>query len=421
MYRYFVITILSIFCAYGAVNEANVSESNASTNENLLILQALDAQQYGKFANAALLFEKLYEKSGQEEYLKNSIRLFLMTDNMSMTNDLVQKGLKNYPQDFEYERFNIAKLLKENNITAAQEAAIVLLKKERNEQNLKLIGTVFLYMQDYNASLGYFDEAYAISKNEQLLVQIADIELRLGKIDEAILRLETYTRMNGCSIGSCYKLIEIYSMKKNTNKMLDIYKRLYEKFKEDEYAQKIFEIFMFQNRRSEAISFLEKSRYKPDILIELYTVEKQYDKAVNLAKKSYEKTGNLEYLSKIAILEYEGADNKTDTLLNSVTDKFENSISSKSDALYLNYYGYLLINHDIDVQKGIDFVKIALQNQPDSPYYQDSLAWGFYKQKNCKDAYNIMQKVVEVLKDKEVLEHYNLIKECAVEGEEVKK
>jgi tetratricopeptide (TPR) repeat protein len=405
----------------GAANETNISKSSPSINENLLILQALDAQQYGRFADSALLFKKLYERSKQEEYLKNSIRLFLMTNNISMVDNLIQKGFKNYPQDFEYERFNVAKLLKENNITAAQKVSLALLEKERNEQNLKLVGTIFLYMQDYNSSLNYFNEAYAISKNEQLLVQIADIELKLGRTNEAISQLETYARMNGCSVGVCYKLIEIYGTQKDTNKMLNVYKRLYEKFEENEYAQKIFEILMFQDKRFEVINFLEKSGYRPDILIELYTMEKQYDKAVSLAKETYKKTGDLEYLSKIAVLEYESADNKTDALLSSVTDKFENSLSSKSDALYLNYYGYLLINHDIDVSKGIDFVKKALQNQPDSPYYQDSLAWGFYKQKNCKDAYDIMQKVIEILKDKEVLGHYDLIKACITKNKKVEK
>ncbi|MDR1555214.1 MAG: hypothetical protein LBS39_04210 [Campylobacteraceae bacterium] len=414
MYRYFAVIVLSVLCVYGAAGEVNSSK----ISENLLILQALDAKQHGKFEDAALLFQKLYERSKQEEYLKSSIRLFLMTDNASLSDSLVQKGLKSYPKDFEYERFNIAKLLKQNNITAAREAALALLEKDRSEQNLKLVGMVFLYTQEYSSSLKYFNEAYTFSRDEQLLIQIVDIELKLGKIDEAILQLETYVKMNGCSIGSCYKLIEIYGMQKNVNKVLDVYKRLYEKFKEDEYAQKIFEILMLQDKRLETIKFLEESKYKPDILIELYTVEKQYDKAVDLAKKTYEKTGNLEYLSKIAILEYESTDNKTDVLLNSVSDKFENSISDKSDALYLNYYGYLLIDHDMNVSKGIDFVKKALQLQPDSPYYQDSLAWGFYKQKNCKDAYDIIQKVTEILKDKEVLEHYDLIKKCAAENKE---
>jgi tetratricopeptide (TPR) repeat protein len=399
-----------MLCAYGAANKNSIAKSTA--NENLLILQALDAQQHGEFSDAAIYFKELYKKSGREEYLKSSIKLFLMTDNISLADGLMREGLKKYPKDFEYRRFNIAKLLKENNMTAALKESLALLEKDKSEQNLKLAGTVFFYMQDYNSSLNYFKKAYAISNDEQLLVQVADIELRLGRVDEAVSQLETYVKTNGCSIISCYKLIEIYGKQKNVDKVLNVYKKLYDKFKDDDYAQKIFEILILQNKRSEVVEFLEKSKYRPDILIELYTVEKQYDKAINLAKETYEKTGDLEYLSKIAILEYESADNKTETLLNSVASKFENSISSKSDSLYLNYYGYLLIDHDINIPKGIDFVKKALQYQPDSPYFQDSLAWGLYKQKKCADAYEIILKVVEALKDKEVLEHFDLIKTC---------
>jgi predicted Zn-dependent protease len=410
-----------MLCAYGSSSGSNTKKSGSLEIENLLILQALDAQQHGQFTDAAEYFKKLYERNEKEEYLKSSIRLFLMTNDTSLANDLVKKGLRKYPKDFEYERFNIARLLKENKIIAAKEASLSLLKKDRSEQNLKLVGTIFFYMQDYNSSLNYFNEAYSISNDEELLMQIVDIELKFGKIDEAILDLETYVKMNGCTINSCYKLIEIYSVQKNVDKVLSVYKRLYEEFEDDDYAQKIFEILMFQNKRSEAINFLKKSGYKPDILIELYTIEKQYDKAISLAKDTYEKTGNLEYLSKIAILEYESADNKTDALLSSISNKFENSISSQSDPLYLNYYGYLLIDHDMNVSKGIEFVKRALEYQPDSPYYQDSLAWGLYKQKKCKEAYEIIQKVIKVLNDEEILEHFTLIKECAVNDNEVEK
>ncbi|MDR0580090.1 MAG: hypothetical protein LBG21_05760 [Campylobacteraceae bacterium] len=421
MYRYFVTIILTMLCAYGASGESNTKKNRSLEIENLLILQALDAQQHGQFTDAAEYFKKLYERNGQDEYLKSSIKLFLMTNDTGLANDLVKKGLKKYPKDFEYERFNIAKLLKENKITVAKEASLSLLKKDRSEQNLKLVGTIFFYMQDYNSSLNYFNEAYAISNDEELLMQIVDIKLKLGKIDEAILNLETYVRMNNCTINSCYKLIEIYSVQKNIDKVLSVYERLYEKFENDDYAQKIFEILMFQNKRSKVIGFLEKSGYRPDILIELYTIEKEYDKAIDLAKNTYKKTGDLEYLSKVAILEYESADNKTDALLSLISEKFENSISNQSDALYLNYYGYLLIDHDMNVSKGIEFVKKALEHQPDSPYYQDSLAWGLYKQKKCKEAYDIIQRVIKVLNDEEILEHFALIKECAVNDSEVKK
>ncbi|MDR3346710.1 MAG: hypothetical protein LBS73_06010 [Campylobacteraceae bacterium] len=426
MYRYFTSVkryFLLLFFAFSLSLATPQSTSNVSIDkqifagEDLLILQALDAQQRGEYKNAASFYAELYEKSGREEYLKNSIRLFLAGDDMSVVEKLVQRGFKNYPQDFDYERFYIAKLLKENNISAAKDEALVLLGKENNEQNLRLAGSIYLYLQEYGTALDYLERAYTFSNNEQVLLQIVDINIRLGKTDEAISQLETYTRINGCSINSCYKLIDIYSKQKNIDGLFGVYKRLYDKFENDEYAQKVFEILIFQNKRAEAIKFLEQSKYRPEILIEMYTVEKQFDKAIALAKKIYDNTGDLEYLSKIAILEYESASKKTDALLSSVSEKFERSINDQSEPLYMNYYGYLLIDHERNITKGIDLVKQALYLQPDSPYYQDSLAWGLYKQKNCKEAYDIMQKVVEKLSDKEILGHFNLIKSCVISSE----
>jgi tetratricopeptide (TPR) repeat protein len=170
---------------------------------------------------------------------------------------------------------------------------------------------------------------------------------------------------------------------------------------------------MFQNRRKDAIKFLEESGYKPDILVELYTIEKQYDKAIALCDKIYKEEGDLEYLSKIAILEYENATRKSPALLESVTKKFDDSIDEHSDALYLNYYGYLLIDHDIDIPKGLELVRKALIQQPDSPYYQDSLAWGLYKQQKCVEAFDIIKAAAAKISDKEITEHLEKIQICA--------
>ena len=427
MYRRFTIIkiialLLLLTCPHSfayAQNASNVSVDKQSfEGEDLLILQALDAQQRGEYNSSASLYKKLYEKSGRDEYLKSSIRLFLASDNMSSVGDLIQIGLKTYPEDFDYERFSIAKLLKEDNISAAKDEALALIEKENNEQNLRLIGAIYMYLQDYNSALKYFDSAYTFSRNEQIMLQIADVYMKLGKTDEAIAQLETYTRLNGCVANSCHKLLEIYNKQKDLNGLLSVYKRLYDASFEDEYAQKIVEIFMFQNRRDEAMKFLEESGYKPDILMEMYIVEKQFDKAMALAKKMYDETGELEYLSKMAVVEYESAEKKTAEIIGSVSEKFEKSLNNESEPLYLNYYGYLLIDHDLNVAKGMELVEKALKGEPDSPYYQDSLAWGFYKQKKCAEAYSIMQKVTEKLNDKEILDHLKLIKSCLNEKTE---
>jgi len=105
--------------------------------------------------------------------------------------------------------------------------------------------------------------------------------------------------------------------------------------------------------------------------------------------------------------------------LKGISKKFENLLKMKTDALYFNYYGYILIDHDLDVPKGITYIKKALKLEPDSVYYLDSLAWGLYKTGQCKKSMDVMQKVLKLEggNDPEVLDHYEKIKTCKGKNE----
>ncbi|MDR1007111.1 MAG: hypothetical protein LBL65_00925 [Campylobacteraceae bacterium] len=415
MRRYIAaIILLSALCF---ANQNNTKES--FEGENLLILQALDAQKRGEGNISGTLFRELYEKTADETYIRNSIQLFLAANNWNDAKPLIQKGLEEYPEDNDYDRFYIALLVNEGNTSGALKLTEELIKREKTAQNMQLLGAIYFYQQEYDMALKYFEGAYNLAASEHLLIQIAELYIKLNQTPKAIAQLETYARLNGCTKLTCYKLIEIYGKERNINGVLNVYKKLYATFKDDNEAQKIFEILMFQNKQNEAVEFLEKSGSNQDILMEMYIYQKQYDKAIKLADTLYQETNNGEYLLKMAIYEYEGAQNKS-SVLQSVSEKFERYITDKSDALYLNYYGYLLINHDINITKGINLVQKALQLEPDSPYYQDSLAWGFYKQNRCQEALEIMKKVLEKLNDKEVIDHFETMQSCEIKNTESK-
>jgi tetratricopeptide (TPR) repeat protein len=407
MYRYIAaVILLSTLCF---ANQSGVKER--FKGEDLLILQALDAQKMGEGNISGALYRELYDKTNDEIYIRNSIQLFLSVGNWNEAKPLIQQGLEKYPQDSDYNRFYIAVIVNEGNIQDALKLAEELTKREKTAQNMQLLGAIYFYQQEYNMALKYFEGAYNLAATEHLLIQIAELYIKLNQASKAIAQLETYARLNGCTRLICYKLIEIYGKDKNINGVLNVYKKLYAAFKDEEEAQKIFEILMFQDKQNEAVEFLEKSGSNPDLLIEMYLIQKQYDKAIKLADTLYQETNNNEYLLKTAIYEYEGAQNKS-SVLRSVSEKFERYISDKSEALYLNYYGYLLIDHDVNITKGMGLVQKALKLEPDSPYYQDSLAWGLYKQNRCQEALEIMKKVLEKLNDKEVIEHFEAMKSC---------
>ena len=85
------------------------------------------------------------------------------------------------------------------------------------------------------------------------------------------------------------------------------------------------------------------------------------------------------------------------------------------DAMYLNYYGYVLIDHDLDVERGIKLVTRALKQEPTNTFYLDSLAWGLYKLGKCQEAYKIMKRVIAkegILQESEIRMHWESIREC---------
>jgi tetratricopeptide (TPR) repeat protein len=57
----------------------------------------------------------------------------------------------------------------------------------------------------------------------------------------------------------------------------------------------------------------------------------------------------------------------------------------------MNYYGYFLVNHGIDVERGIRFIRIALVDEPDNPYYLDSYGWAHYKKGEYSEAVRLLE------------------------------
>ncbi len=103
-------------------------------------------------------------------------------------------------------------------------------------------------------------------------------------------------------------------------------------------------------------------------------------------------------------------------MLKEFVRRFETALNEGSeDSVYLNYYGYTLIDKDLDVEGGMELIKRALKHQPDNSYYLDSLAWGYYKLNMCDEALRTMKRVVDMegLSEKEIATHWRAIQKCS--------
>ena len=226
--------------------------------------------------------------------------------------------------------------------------------------------------------------------------------------------METHVRMFGCSKYLCEKLAASYIEKNDRSGALETYKKLYFKLKDEKYIKQIIELSVVGSDIDGLIAFLKKSKKDENLLFEAYKYKKVNKHPAISAMKLYKKTKDLNYLAQAAIYKFESyPEKKPHTLIKESVKEPSIVTNGMQNDVYDNYLGYLLIDYDIDVSRGVELVKRALTKDPTSIFYKDSLAWGYYKQKKCVEAYEIMKTITAELKDdKTVIEHMEAIKKC---------
>jgi predicted Zn-dependent protease len=384
--------------------------------EDMYILFALRAEQINDYGAASKLFNQLYKKSGRKNYLYRSLENDLVAKKsqrvIKRVDDLTQGSF----DDFKLVRYKIIALIELQKYTKAQELALKLLEHSQLQEDYVLVANLYIQFKEYDTALKYLESAYIQNYDEMVLDKMAIVlYVNLHRTKDAIAQLETHSRVYGCSELICKRLLGIYSNENNIEGLLSVYLRLYDRQKDELTAKKIIQIYAYRQDYDALIEFLEKSNADDSTLLQLYSIKKEYTKGYKLADKLYKESSDVKYLAQSAIYEYEANPNSLDKeLLNRIIKKLKETVKTDASPLYLNYLGYILIDHDIDVEQGMQYIHRVLKLQPNSAYYLDSLAWGYYKLGNCKKAKKIIDKVVtlEGGDDPEVLSHLKEIQKC---------
>ncbi len=388
----------------------------AFDREDSYILFALRAEELKDYVAASELFTILYEKSLKQEYLYRSLQNDLLAKKYIKLIKRVDTHLEDSPQNPVLQRLKVVSLFDLNRLDEATTLSISLAKMTKNPNDYILASDVYSKRQEYDTALKYLESAYTKEYNEKILDRMSIIlYVNLNRKKEAIAQLETHSRMLGCSERICMRLIGFYSNENNVGGLLSTYLRLYESKKNEEVAKKIVQIYSYKKDYLALMDFLEHSSVDDEVLLQLYTASKNYDKAYALSQKLYERTSKIDYLGRSAIYEYESAKDKNKKeLLQRVVEKLKKVILEDQGPVYLNYLGYILIDHEIDVKIGMDYIERVLKMQPSSSYYLDSKAWGYYKLGECEKAHKLMQRVVKLEggNDPEVLLHMKKIENC---------
>jgi hypothetical protein len=422
MYKIFTLFLLLFFIGCSSHQKIVKPNEKAFAAEDGYILFALRAEQLRDYKTAAKLFNILYAKSLKKEYLYRFLEDKLKAKEY---NDVIKKvNLLNGTShaDNYLTRLKIVALINLNKLDEAQKLALKLAQKSKKAKDYLLVSDIYTKRKNFELALKYLEGAYVKNYNEKLLDKMAIIlYFNLNRKKEAIADLESHARIQGCSKLICNRLISFYSRENNVDGLLSVYKRLYSKEKSEAIAKKIIQIYAYKREYVQLMNFLEENPVDNDLLLELYVSGKNYFKASQLAFKLYNESGDIHYLGESAIYKYEALTKNSKKIskkdLKDIIMKMKRVIASNHDTLYLNYLGYILIDHDIDVKKGMHYIREVLKQEPDSGYYLDSLAWGYYKLHNCQKAKTIMQRVSTLKggEEPEVLEHIKKIDKCILE------
>ncbi len=415
----------SLSAATTVVHEELTPLHASIPSEDALIVQAVIHESAGDWNASREIYEKLFTLTGNKEYLIREAQDALTAKTgygHSIAN--LTRWVTRHPIDHDKQLYLVlAALYIESG--APQEADEIvdayLTKGNVDPLDLEEFGSLKIQLREYTDALALLKKAYAQAPNEQNALQIAALYLlKLKQPEKAETILEEQIKNDPeTSVGTYFKLIEMYAKAFKLDKVLDLYKKLYRKDPQKYFLQKIIEISLYQKDTEGLIRFLETTRGNDTLLYSIYRDNGFYDKAMEMAQKMYRKTDKASWLAEEAMLIYEKAQKAhqiTPEVLQQMSQLFEKAFAlGVKKGLYLNYYGYTLIEHDLDVDKGIGLVRRALGKDPDNVFFLDSLAWGLYKKGQCAKADKLMRRVLkkEGLKEQpEIKDHLRAIRAC---------
>ncbi|MEA1918995.1 MAG: hypothetical protein U9N52_04085 [Campylobacterota bacterium] len=392
------------------------SHKKAFEQEDTYILYALYAQEREEYEAAAGLYEMLYRNSGKDEYKYRELTNYSLAGDYDTLLKQSAYYIENEANDFKVRRFEVLALIAASRYDEGKVKALALVEESKVAEDYLLVSEIYVKEKRYDTAIKYLERAYTINYDEAILDQMAVVlYVNLDRKADAIAQLESHSRLHSCSQKVCMRLASFYSQDNNLDGMLSTYLRLYESEPNDEVGEAIVRIYSYQKNMPQLLLFLEKSRMRDPLLLQLYIEKGYYEKAAKLAKELYEEEGELGYLGQSAIFSYESAKDKNDkVMLENVMHTLKKVIREKPTPLLLNYLGYLMIDHQLDVAEGIKYVNRALEIEPASAFYLDSLAWGYYHQNRCDEALEIMKQVTDKIggDDEEVKMHIDAINEC---------
>lgn len=390
------------------------------------IVQAVSAYEAGDFNQSTALYLELFRQTGEGEYLIRAARQSLRAGGSdSRLAWRLQQWLRAHPKDpLAGRAARVLGLLwlEEGALERAHRLATEQLSRSEDPRDQILGAKIALKIGDYAAAVRFLHQAFLLSGNEDYLIEEAVlIEKKLHDPQRAAALLENYLRRHpDANVGIHFRLIALYTRMHRSDLVLRIYRLLYRRDPEEGFFQKIVTLYRQIGDSEGLMRFIEAHPKGHEAMLwALYLQKRRYDKALDLAQLRYKRTGDPCWLGREGVALYARARSRgrlDSQTLSRIETLFEKALrQGLKDLKLLDFYARVLIDEAGKVRQGIRVVRQALRQAPDNPLYLDTLAWGLYRQGDCKSAWKTMLPVVntQVVKDhSRIRRHLQAIRRC---------
>lgn len=420
--------VLRVFLGIGLCFLSGVN----AFSQDLHLAVSSDAFNRGDFATAKDGYLLLYEETKDIAYAKQAAMAAASMGDLQTATKLafLYQNITKNTQDVATNKILVDSYIRMGDVKKAISLLEFIKEKEDSLSVDNILGTLYLSQKEVDKAYQLLNGVYNETHDEVVLEKILTIYLAKNDKVATINLMTSHLKNYGCSDDLCKKSIDLFLRLGEVFQAEKIFSSIYEKSPTIESAGYFIWILTYQKKYKQAQEIAQKFPLNRHLLLDLYVAQKDFASASKQASLIYQEKKSPKYLALEAVYQYEAMESLEKTQgqsINAVIKKLELAIKERKkeasavkenfneqDAFFYNFLGYMLIDYDLDIKKGLDYVKVALSIDPSSISYVDSLAWGYYKLGKCAEAKKVFSTIPNenIQNEDELKIHFERINSC---------
>lgn len=397
----------------------------ANSNEDAAMLRGADSLYHQDFAGSFDEFIMLFDETQEPYYAKLAAQAAIGKGDLESAQQLAELYVK---LSGDHDDSIVNKILadsyaKQGQIAKALQVLERLYKQEPTPEIAEVLANMYMLNQQAPKAQQLYATLYAENRNTELLKKLLVCLAFQQKRQEALATLSGYLLEVGCDGVFCLESLRFYEDLQGLDMAKDVFEEIYKTNPTIPNATNFMRVLIALKDYQEAQGVARAFPFDKGLLLDLYVMQGDFVKAQKEAAHIYAQSGNPRFLALEAIYGFSALPQPTRTDAQAIAKKLDKAIALRQkealeskkkpapqdafqqevfqDAFFYNFYGYLLIDYEINIKRGIEYVKKALAIEPYAIAYIDSLAWGYYKLGDCENALKTFAQIPKDQADKE--------------------